>query len=57
MGVKTDLWPQQGVQKMVFPLPGGVLAHAKVKNPFLTLKLADSALENKHFLNLQEKLA
>ncbi len=26
MGVKTGLKPQQGIQKMVFPLPGGVLA-------------------------------
>ena len=33
MGVKTGLWPQQGVQKMVFPLPGGVLAHEKVTKP------------------------
>ena len=33
MEVKTGLWPQQGVQKMVFPLPGGVLAHEKVTKP------------------------
>ncbi len=27
------------------------------QNPILTLKMADSALENKHFLHLPEKLA
>ncbi len=57
MGVKTGLWPQQGVQKMVFPLCGGVLAHDKVTKPILDPEDGQSALKSEHFLNLREKLA
>jgi hypothetical protein len=57
MGVKTVLRPQQGVQKNVFRPPWGGMAPEKVKETLLTLKMINSDLENKHFLNQQQKLA
>ena len=56
-GSKLACGHSKGSKKWFSPSLARVLAHAKVKNPFLTLKMADSALENKHFLNLQEKQA
>jgi hypothetical protein len=40
--------------KMAFPL---YWAFKTSINPILTLKMVDSGLENKHFLNLHKKLA
>ena len=57
MGVKTGLRPQRGVQKTFFALHEGVWPLKKSKKTLLTLKMIDSALENKHFLNLHKKLA
>jgi hypothetical protein len=59
MGVKHLLWPQEGVQKPLIPYWRGQAAGPSKypENWNSTLKMGDSALENKHFLNLQQKLA
>ncbi len=57
MGVKTILRPLQGVQKQFPPCFGGVGPYKTPEIPISTLKMVDSALMNKNFLNLHKKLA
>ncbi len=57
MGIKTILRPLQGVQKRFSPVLGGLGPFKVQEKPILTLKMVDSALENKHFLNLHKTLA
>ncbi len=56
-GSKLACGHSKGSKKRLFPSVGGFWPMKRSQNPFLTLKMADSALENIHFLNLQEKLA
>ena len=56
MGVKSFVCPRQGVEKTVSPYRG-VFTPKSSKKAFKKVKMDDSALENIHILNLEEKVA
>ena len=56
-GSKLACGHSKGSKKRLSPSMGGSGPWKSQKKTLLTLKMIDSALENKHFLNLHKKLA